>query len=628
MAKSLRQLEPFDIGSVSITGGFWRARQEVNRMTGLPYQYKMCKDTGRIDSLKLKWRPGMVNRPHQFWDSDIFKWIEAAAYTLATHPDDKLAKRVDELVDMLAEGQHDDGYLNTYFTVVDPAGRWRNLRDMHELYCAGHAMEAAVAYYRATGKRRMLDVVCRYADHIDRTFGRGRGKKRGYPGHEEIELALVKLYRATGRKKYLRLSKYFIDERGRRPHYFEVEAKARGDRLDANWASTYAYNQAHLPVCRQSDAVGHAVRAGYLYAGMADVAGETGSAELFAACKRLWNSLTARRMYVTGGVGAYHHGEAIGGDYDLPNESAYAETCAAIALVFFAHRMLQIDPDRKYADVMERCLYNGTISGVSLDGRRFLYVNPLASSGDDPRHEWFGCACCPPNIARLIASLGGYVYSTADRAVYVHLYVAGSGTTELAGGRITLTQQTDYPWDGDVEITVGAEGQAEFAMMLRIPAWCRKHDLKVNGKAFRAPVVRGYARIRRRWADGDTVRLSLTMPPERIVAAPAVDADAGKVALQRGPVVYCLEACDHGIDVRGIILPDRAKLAVRFDKKLLGGCTVIEGPARSIAQAGWKDKLYRPADEVKTRPVRIRAVPYCLWGNRKPGPMRVWLPRA
>ena len=638
------KMKSFGLRNVAVHDAFWAPRMEANRAATLPVEYAQCRETGRIRAWKLGWRPGKKNPPHIFWDSDVAKWIEAAAYSLATSPDRKLQRLVDGVIDDMAAAQRPDGYLNIYFTAVEPKKQWTNLRDRHELYCAGHLMEAAVAYWQATGKRKLLDVMCRYADHIDATFGRGRGKKRGYPGHQEIELALVKLYHATGKGRYLRLSKYFVDERGRKPHYYDQEARARGDDPKAYWPGTYEYNQAHVPVREQSEVVGHAVRAFYLYAGMADVAAETGDAALLAACRRLWADATEHKMYVTGGVGPSHRNEGFTRVYDLPNETAYAETCAAIALVFFAHRMVQIEADAAYADVMERCLYNGTISGVSQDGTRFFYENPLtvphpahtATRGASPaakraephRREWFGCACCPPNIARMIASFPQYVCSAAGNAAYVHLYVDSTATAEIAGRGVTLTQKTDYPWDGEVKITVGLDAPATFALMLRIPGWCRKHALTVNGRRVAAPVRKGYARVRRRWSDGDTVRLSLAMPIERVVAHPGVLADAGRVALQRGPVVYCLEQCDHAADVLTVRLPEKARLTARFDRRLLGGVTVIEGKALAPAPGGWKGKLYRPSSDVPPKPVKIKAVPYCLWDNRKPGAMTVWLPRV
>ena len=621
-----RRLSPLPLTEVAVEGRFWGPRVEANRRAAIPHVYEACRRTGRIDALRLGWRQGDPNPPHIFWDSDVAKWLEAAAYELATCPDPVLERRAEETADLLVKSQQPDGYLNTHFTVVEPGKRWTNLRDWHELYCAGHLMEAAVAHFEATGNRTLLNALCRYADHIDATFGPEEGKKHGYPGHEEIELALVKLYRATGQERYLRLAEYFVNERGRQPHYYDAEAEARGD--TRRWMP-YDYWQVHKPVREQHDAVGHAVRAMYLYSGMADVAAETGDPSLLAACRRLWHSVTRRRMYVTGAIGPRHHGEAFGDDWELPNDTAYAETCAAIGLVFFAHRMLAIEADGRYADVMERALYNGVLSGVSLDGRKFFYVNPLASAGAHHRQPFFDCACCPPNVARLLSSLGHYVYGTeADKALYVHLYASGEGCATLGSRRVCLIQATEYPWDGTVDLAVGLDKPTRFELALRIPGWCRKHALRLNGKAVAAPVRKGYARLRRTWNDGDRVTLALAMPVERVAANPAVDAAAGKVALQRGPVVYCLEACDHAVDVRAIRLPDRARLTPRFDKRLLGGTVVIEGKARAVPMREWKDRLYRPQAAGATAPAAIRAIPYCLWDNRKAGTMAVWLPRA
>jgi hypothetical protein len=628
MSKPKRSLRPLDLTSVNITDPFWRPWLEANRRASIPHIYDMCKRTGRIDALRMTWKPGDPNPPHIFWESDVAKWIEAASYILAAQPEHALDHQVDEVIALLAGAQQPDGYLNVHFTLVEPGKRWTNLRDCHEMYCAGHLIEAGVAHFRATGKRSLLDIVRRYADHIDATFG--PGKRTGYCGHEEIELALVKLSRATGEPRYLRLAQYFINERGKQPHLFDIEARARGDDPAKAWCrGDYAYYQAHKPVREQKEVVGHAVRAMYLASGMADVAAETGDESLMAACRRLWRSTTARKMYVTGGVGARHHGEAFGLDYELPNESAYAETCAAIGLVLFAHRMLQIEADGQYADVLERALYNGVLAGMSRDGQKYFYVNPLASNGTHHREEFFDCACCPPNIARLLASLGAYTCSAADDGLYVHLYVSGESRAQIAGREVTLRQRTLYPWGGFTAAAVALDGPATFALRLRIPGWCRKYRIAVNGKAVAAKTVKGYATIRREWRSGEDVTLDLEMPTERVAAHPALADDAGRVAIQRGPIVYCLEQCDHKADVRSIILPDVARLVPSFDKRLLGGCVVIDGWGLAPSPAAWKGRLYLPVREAgKPRRVRLRAVPYFLWDNRKPGAMTVWLPRG
>lgn len=641
-ALATQRLQPVSFRQVRIADGFWTPRLDINRTVTLPHQYRMCQETGRLDAFRLEWKPGMPNPPHIFWDSDVGKWLEAVGYSLATHPDPELERRADEVIEWIAGAQQPDGYLNTHFIAVEPDKRWTNLNDLHELYCAGHLMEGAVAYAEATGKRRFLEVMCRYADHIDATFGRGRGKRRGYCGHPEIELALIRLHEATGNPRYLKLAEYFVNERGRRPYYFDQEAVARGETPRTDGATRYAYCQAHVPLREQSEVVGHAVRAFYIYSGMADVAARTGDAALLAACRRLWDDVTLRKLYLTGGIGPSGRNEGFTQPYDLPNETAYAETCAAIALVFFAHRLLQIEADGRYADVMERALYNGILSGVSLDGTSYFYANPLASAGPLPgavsggmaggghttgRVEWFGCACCPPNLARLLASFGQYVYSTAARAVYVHLYAGGETSLDVAGTTVELTQTTDYPWSGDVRLVVSPARPATFDLLMRIPEWCSRHLLRVNGRRVTAPVSKGYAHLRRTWQPGDTVTLALAMPVERVAAHPRVREDTGKVALQRGPLVYCLEACDNP-QVGSLLLPRTTRLTARRDPRLLGGMTVIEGAARLLDEQGWAGRLYAPAASLKSRAVRFRAVPYFAWANRTPGAMAVWLPQC
>ncbi|HUS46349.1 MAG TPA: beta-L-arabinofuranosidase domain-containing protein [Phycisphaerae bacterium] len=629
MALANRKMQPLALAQVRIADGFWRPRLDVNRTASIPHIYALLKKTGRLDALRLAWKPGDENPPHIFWDSDTAKWLEAASYSLAACPDAALEKHADAVIDLLAKAQQPDGYLNVHFTVVEPDRRWTNLRDWHELYCAGHLIEAGVAHFEATGKRTLLDTVCRYADHIDSVFG--PGKRTGYPGHEEIELALAKLYRVTDEERYLRLAEYFIDERGRRPHFFDEEAEARGEQplRHRQGDRSLEYWQTHLPVREQSEVVGHAVRAMYLYSGMADLAAETGDEPLLAACRRLWQNVALRKLYITGGVGARHGGESFGRNHELPNESAYAETCAAIGLVFFAHRMFQTEADGACADVMERALYNGVLSGISLDGRKFFYVNPLASAGDHHRRPFFGCACCPPNLARLLASLGTYVYSASDDAFYVHLYVASQATAEVAGRKVAVTQETDYPWNGDVALVIGLDRSAKFSLRLRVPGWCRKFTVAVNGKRAAVRVTKGYATLRRVWKDGDTVTLAMAMPVERVAAHPAVAEDMGRVAITRGPIVYCLEQCDHRAPVRSIALPDMTRLTARFARRILGGCVVIEGSGLAPAPSGWKGNLYRRAADLGApRPTKIRAIPYFLWDNRKAGAMTVWLPRA
>jgi DUF1680 family protein len=632
-----QQYAPIPFTRVAIEDSFWAPRQQVNRERTIPHIYRQLLETGRIDAFRPDWDPDAAIRRRDswggtavmFWDSDVAKWIEAASYSLASNPDPKLDALLDELIALIAQAQHDDGYLNTWFTGVDPDNRWKNLRDWHELYCAGHLIEAGVAHFQATGKRSLLDVVSRFSDHIGGQFGAEPGKRRGYCGHPEIELALVKLARATGEQRFMELSRYFVDERGRQPHYFDIEASERGDDPAKFWARSHEYNQSHLPVREQPEVVGHAVRAVYLYSAMADLAGEYGDASLLEACQRLWTHLTTKRMYVMGGIGTSKHNEGFTSDYDLPNESAYAETCAAIGLIFWAQRMLQLDLDRRYADVLELALYNAVISGVSLDGEAFFYDNPLASDGKHHRVPWFGCPCCPPNLARLLASLGDYVYAQSATDAVVHLYVQGAGQFQLGGQNVTLRQETRYPWDGAVALRVATEQPARFGLRLRLPGWCAAPRLAVNGVPvdLAGSVENGYARIEREWQDGDLVTLELPMPVRRVYAHPAVAADAGNVALQRGPLFYCLEQADQSVQVDRIALPRTAELADRFEPDLLGGVIALAGAAEALDDAGWEGVLYDTAAPAN-QPCTITAIPYYAWDHRAPGRMRLWVREA
>ena len=625
---TMRVYTPVPLEQVTIDDAFWAPRLQVNRERTLPFELQQCRETGRIDAFKLDWTPGKEPAPHIFWDSDVAKWVEATCYSLSTHPDPQLAAELDEVVNLIASAQQPDGYLNVFYTVVEPQNRWTNLRDCHELYCAGHLIEAAVAHFHTTGKRTLLDTMCRYADYIGMVFGTGEGQKRGYCGHEELELALVKLYHATGEQRYLDLSLYFVNERGQQPYYFDIEAVERGEPARAYWAGTYEYCQASKPVRELSEVQGHAVRAMYLYSAMADLAGETGDTELRAACERLWADLCLRKMYLTGGIGPSRHNEGFTTPYDLPNQTAYAETCAAIGLVLWNHRMLQWECDGKYADVMERALYNGVISGVSLDGEKYFYENPLASAGTHHRQTWFGCACCPPNLARMLAALGEYVYSQAPDGLAVHLYVQGSARTTLADGTaVAISQRTAYPWDGAVELQVVAEAPATFTLRLRIPGWCRQWSVSVNGQVVKAPVERGYACITRAWSPDDRVTLNLAMPAELIEAHPDVAHDFGRVAVQRGPLVYCLEGCDHAPSLHKLAINSDAHLTPHYEQDLLGGVMVLEGEGVLIDETPWDGTLYRPYHPLPGKPTPLRAVPYCTWDNRAPGEMAVWLRR-
>lgn len=635
---------------VTVTGGFWKARQEINRRKTLPAEYRQCKTTGRLDSIKCVYRPGgEAPKPHHYWDSDIAKWIEAASYSLANEPSRELEDTIDGIVNDFERLQCGDGYMNTYYTVVEPGKRFTNIYQMHELYCVGHLIEAAVAYYQATGKRKLLDILCRYADCIDRTFGPEDGKIHGYPGHQEIELALVKLYRTTGVERYLRLGKYFLDERGKQPYFFEQEALAHGRDpedggpkgiLGKSFLSKgpYALFQSHLPLREQDTAEGHAVRLMYMCSGAADVAVESGDQTLLDACRTLWNSVTRKRMYVTGGVGAQDVSERFSFDYQLPNESAYNETCASIGLVMWASRMLQAGADREYGDIMERALYNGVISGISLSGDRFFYANHLASHpgvyGDrivtnprmlPERQDWFPVSCCPTNLARLTESIGGYIYSASQDTVYVHLFIDSTVRLRVGSAQIRIEQKTEYPWDPGIALTISSPSSARFRVAVRIPAWCRKAQACVNGEAIDAGALeKGYLYIDRVWGMDDRIDLTLSMEPLLLEANPAVRMDCGKVAIQYGPIIYCLEEADNGKNLFDITLTPQSVLTAHFESDLLGGVTVLTGNARRRKQGEWQDALYRsiPSD---WESCTITAIPYYTWSNRGAGEMTVWI---
>ncbi len=630
------------LSRVKVQGHFWGQWQEVIRTVTIPISYQRLKETGHIDAFRLKWKLGTPNPPHVFWDSDVAKWVETAAFTLVTHPDAKLKQLVNETAELIASAQQRNGYLNTHFTVVEPDKRWINLRDNHELYCAGHLMEAAVAHYFATDNDILLTAIQKYADYIDSVFGLEEGKMRGYCGHEEIELALVKLYRLTAEKRYLQLAKYFIEQRGQIPDYFEDEARrrgespkgygdiiamARGNACQPAAPGSPMYYQNHLPVREQDEVVGHAVRALYLLSGMADVARETQDAKLFAACQRLWADVCERKMYVTGGLGPSHVNEGFTCAYDLPNETAYAETCAAVALIFFNHRMLQLDLDGRYADVAEQALFNGALSGISLDGTKFFYENPLAvlrPAKLRTRQDWFGCACCPNNISRLIASLGIYLYSEAQDGAAVHLYGTSEVLLTIGGQSVTLVQETNYPWDGKVVITMEPGHPAEFSLSLRWPGWCHAGTINVKGAKVPVKPEKGYVTIKRKWQEGDAVELNFEMPVRRVYAHPQVKADIGRVALARGPIIYCLEEEDNNPDLDALYLPRNAIFKYEFEGDVLGGVGIITSEALKYDIADAPNVLYRD-DAGNFKKVTIRAVPYFAWANRQPGEMLVWL---
>ncbi|MBB4122060.1 glycoside hydrolase family 127 protein [Martelella radicis] len=623
---------PVDHTRVAFNAGFWKSWQETVRDVTIPTQHKRLEEEGFLEVLDFDNPPGPLARPIQpsglsmqhFFDSDFGKWIEAASYTLKNHPNPDIEAKIDAIVEKLEHGQMEDGYLNSWFIRREPEKRWTNLRDLHEMYSMGHLIEGAVAYFEATGKRRFLDVMIRAVDHIIDTFGPEPGKLRGYDAHEEIELALVKLYRVTGDPRHLKLSTYFVDERGQMPSYFDDEARRRGEDPADYVYETYAYSQAHKPVREQNEVVGHAVRAMYLLSAMTDLAFENDDPSLKDAADRLFANLTGRQLYVTGGLGPSAANEGFTRAFDLPNETAYAETCAAVALGFWCSRLAETDLDGKYTDQLETVLFNGALSGIARDGEHYFYENVLESHGQNRRWKWHYCPCCPTNIARFITSLGQYFYTTKGNEIAVHLYGANAAEFDLDGTFVRLRQETAYPWEGDIRMTLGLFQPTDLTLKLRIPGWCRRVRATLNGRDVPLVAVKGYVTVSDTFEDGDELRLSFDMPVERLYAHPAVGEDAGRVAFRRGPVVYCVEETDIGIEPQRLRIAPDASLEARYDADLLGGAVVLEGEGFEAATDGFDGGLYRTSPPaLKPRP--FRAIPYHLWANREAGAMQVWL---
>ncbi|NMA64700.1 MAG: glycoside hydrolase family 127 protein [Clostridiaceae bacterium] len=645
MKKLLRHLI-VPLNAVKINDSYWSKYIKLIHDEVIPYQWEVLNDrlpdvepSHAIKNFKIA--AGLEEGEfygYVFQDTDLAKWLEAVAYRLDTHPDPELERLADEAIELVEKAQQPDGYLNTYYTIKEPGKRWTNLRECHELYTAGHMMEAAVAYYKATGKRKLLDVMCRFADHIDSVFGDQEGKIKGYDGHQEIELALVKMYEVTGEERYLKLSKFFLDERGKKPYFFEIEYEKRGktDHFPDFLMHNPMYNQSHIPVREQTTAEGHAVRAVYMLTSMADVAALTNDAELMKACQIMWDNIVSRRVYITGGIGSMAHGESFSFDYDLPNDTMYTETCASIGLIFFAQRMLRIKPESRYADEMERALYNNVLAGMAQDGRSFFYVNPLEVLPEaceknanykhvkPVRQKWYACACCPPNVARLLASLGQYIYTVDEDTIYTHLYIGNKTDFKMAGKRVILEQKTNYPWDGNVTFEVTSEDNKETTIALRIPGWCKNYSISINDSRTETEVKDGYAILKRAWGMKDVIELKMEMTAELISTNPAVRQNAGKLAIQRGPIVYCIEEVDNGKNLFAISINPKTKLVEEYDKNLFGGAVVVKANGFRLDQKGWGEKLY-DATMVKSYPFEIKAVPYYMWGNRTPGEMIVWI---
>jgi len=629
-------VKPVPFTAVHVNDSFWAPRIEINRTVSIPLAFQKCVETGRMDNFEraaavLRGEVIRNTRPpgYPFDDTDPYKVLEGASYSLSVHPDPQLEAQLDQIIAKIGAAQEKDGYLYTTRT-INPASphRWAGKErwvlegvDSHELYNLGHLYEAAVAHFQATGKRTLLDIALKTADLLDRTFG--PGKQSIWPGHQITEMGLAKLYRITGDQRYMNLAKFIIDERG--PNTIQGSGRT--------------YNQSHQKVVDQTEAVGHAVRATYMYSGVADVAALTGESSYVSAIDRIWENVAGKRIYITGGIGASGAGEAFGRNYELPNMSAYCETCAAIGNDFWNHRLFLLHGDAKYIDVMERTLYNGLISGVALDGKTYFYPNPLESNGQHQRSPWFGVACCPSNVTRFMASVPGYVYAQQGSALYVNLFMGSTADIELDGGQsVRIVQETRYPWDGDVKMTVTPDRAGTFTVNVRVPGWARNEAiasdlyrfsdrapdppvLEVNGRPVPLTLDKGYVALNRRWAKGDTISLSMPMPVRRVVSHELVEANRGRVALQRGPIVYCAEWPDNPDGkVRNLVLPDTAPLTAEFRPALLNGVQAVKARAISLA--------YDSQGKVNSREQDFLAIPYYAWANRGRGQMVVWIPNT
>lgn len=638
-------INPVPFTSVKVTDQFWGQRLQASREVTIPLAFSKCEETGRYTNftraaqmMELQKNPALKDDPryaevakgvkiggYSFDDTDVYKTIEGASYLLQTYPDKKLKRYIDSVLVIVASAQEPDGYLYTSRT-QNPAAphewagnkRWVKVEDLsHEFYNLGHMVEGAIAHYQATGQRNFLDIAIRYADCIYNEIGEGEGKQVFVPGHQIAEMALAKLYTVTGEKKYLDLAKFFLDKRG---------YTSRRDE----------YSQAHLPVVEQSEAVGHAVRAAYMYSGMADVAALTGDSAYIRAIGRIWDNIVGKKLYITGGIGATASGEAFGKNYELPNMSAYCETCAAIGNVYMNYRLFLLHGESKYYDVLERSLYNGLISGVSLEGNGFFYPNPLESMGQHQRQAWFGCACCPSNICRFIPSLPGYVYAVKDESVYVNLFVSNTATLKVGGKKLTLTQQTGYPWDGAIALTIDRATGRDFTLKLRIPGWVKgqvvpsdlysyadnkrlDYTVTVNGEPVEKAVGNdGYLAISRRWKKGDRIELALDMQPRTVKAHSQVAADRGRLAIERGPIVYCAEWPDNDFDIMTLLLNREPKFEEVRRDDMLHGITQLKTQAQTLN--------YDEQGRLQAKDVTLTLIPYYAWAHRGSGKMSVWLP--
>ncbi|HDX9064810.1 TPA: glycoside hydrolase family 127 protein [Klebsiella michiganensis] len=645
-----------DLHKLKINDPFLGQYQQLVRDVVIPYQWDALNDhieeadpSHAIENFRIAAGRqegefyGMV-----FQDSDVAKWLEAVAWSLCQKPDPGLEKTADEVIELVAAAQCEDGYLNTYFTVKAPEERWTNLAECHELYCAGHMIEAGVAFFQATGKRRLLDVVCRLADHIDSVFGPGDNRLHGYPGHPEIELALMRLYDVTQEPRYIALVKYFVEARGTQPHFYDIEYEKRGK---TSYWNTYGpawmvmdkpYSQAHQPISEQPVAIGHAVRFVYLMTGVAHLARLSQDEGKRRDCLRLWKNMARRQLYITGGIGSQSSGEAFSSDYDLPNDTVYAESCASIGLMMFARRMLEMEADSQYADVMERALYNTVLGGMALDGKHFFYVNPLEVHPKSlkfnhiydhvkpVRQRWFGCACCPPNIARVLTSLGHYIYTPHDDVLYINLYVGNSVEIPVGNEALRLRISGNYPWQEQVKIVIDSSSPVNHTLALRLPDWCDKPQVTLNGAPVTQDVRKGYLHISQLWQEGDTLQLTLPMPVRRIYGNPLVRHQAGQVAVQRGPLVYCLEQADNGEQLHNLQLPRDARFSAVEGKGIFARKILLQAPGyKQTAKDAENQALWHYDRAPSSRqPQVLTFIPWFSWANRGEGEMRIWVNEA
>ena len=664
---------------ITITSPFWRERQQIIAKEMIPYQWEVINDLKQVDiavtntggdssaldtdksyvvenfKVAAKKKQGEANPGKRggmvFQDSDAYKWLEAVAYTLECQDDPELRAKADQLIEIIGAAQEDDGYLNTYFQVIEPERKYQSLYMSHELYCAGHLIEAAVAYTMATGTKKFLEIACKLADNIDANFGPEEGKIHGADGHEEIELALLRLYELTGEERYLKLAEYLLLIRGQDPNFFtaqqrrdvELGRKSLIPGLEIIHPDFKApYFQSDKPVEEQMDAKGHAVRVVYLCSALALGAVLTGNERLKRAADNYWRNIVQKRMYVTGAIGSTPHGEAFTGDYDLPNDSIYGETCASVGLIFFAHNMLRERQDGAMGDVMEQALYNTVLAGMNLDGKGFFYVNPLEAnpylSKVNPglrhvltrRPGWFACACCPPNLARMVMSVGHYVYQSKQDTILSDLFVDSCAKFNLDGQHITLKQSTNYPWEGTIAYEVQEAGESGFKFAVRVPQWCEHFSLKLNQHELGAgayELKQGYLYLKEHLHQGDLLKLTLELKPMLVEADPRISADYGKQAVLRGPIVYCVEEVDNGANLQCLHLG--ADLVGHYEDKLLGGVYVLEshGQRRIRPEQGQEiaSPLYRKVQPAQFEEQLIKLIPYFAWCNRSEGEMRVWL---